>query len=167
MEPVRLVLVGASAALVRQVTGAFAEIDWTAVAGAAEALELLDRIGFDGVVIASDRERDRRQLARAARVPVAVLADLTGDGLPSFCEAIRVGPGYRARVFGERHRLTRREHDVLQLIARDLRRAEIADRLGISYWTVHAHIRHILIKCNLRRTAEIRELLEVGGDATD
>lgn len=46
--------------------------------------------------------------------------------------------------------LTRREADVLQLIARGKDNAQVADTLGISPHTVRTHVEHILTKLEVR-----------------
>ncbi len=50
--------------------------------------------------------------------------------------------------------LTRREREILQLVARGLGNKEIANKLYISENTVKTHIRHILEKLNLNNRAE-------------
>jgi two-component system, NarL family, response regulator LiaR len=45
--------------------------------------------------------------------------------------------------------LTEREVDVLKLVAQGLTDQEIADRLVVSRWTIHAHVRNILAKLHL------------------
>jgi DNA-binding NarL/FixJ family response regulator len=52
------------------------------------------------------------------------------------------------------HGLTRREHEILQLMAEGLRHADIAARLVISPKTVGTHSEHILRKLGVRSRAE-------------
>lgn len=46
--------------------------------------------------------------------------------------------------------LTRREHEILQLLAEGLVKKEIADRLNIGYSTVDTHVSHIYEKLEVR-----------------
>lgn len=59
--------------------------------------------------------------------------------------------------------LTRREHEVLALIAEGLCNSEIADRLCLSYETVKSHVRHIYEKLAVRhRTEAVVEAIKRG-----
>jgi DNA-binding NarL/FixJ family response regulator len=59
--------------------------------------------------------------------------------------------------------LTRREVEVLQLIADGLTDAQVADRLVLSTRTVQAHLRSIYSKLNITtRTAATRYAMEHG-----
>lgn len=64
------------------------------------------------------------------------------------------GPDERSAL----HPLTRRETEVLALVARGIPSREIAHRLGITSATVRSHIQHILTKlgvCNRRQAAAL------------
>jgi DNA-binding CsgD family transcriptional regulator len=50
--------------------------------------------------------------------------------------------------------LSRRESEVLRLLAEDLTLGEIAERLGVSYVTVRNHVQHMLAKLGVHSTAE-------------
>ncbi len=50
--------------------------------------------------------------------------------------------------------LTKRELEILELVAQGLVNKEIGDRLAISYWTVKAHVRHIYEKLHVRTRSE-------------
>ncbi len=50
--------------------------------------------------------------------------------------------------------LTKRETEILELVAQGLVNKEIGDRLNISYWTVKAHVRHIYEKLHVRTRSE-------------
>lgn len=49
--------------------------------------------------------------------------------------------------------LTRRESDIVRLVAADLCNKQIADRLQISEWTVGTHMRRIFAKLGVRSRA--------------
>ena len=51
--------------------------------------------------------------------------------------------------------LTRRESEVLKLIADGLTNQEIADKLFISSWTVDSHRKNLLLKFNAKNTANL------------
>ena len=55
---------------------------------------------------------------------------------------------------GERPKLTRREGEVLQLLANGLAQPEIAKELVISSKTVSSHIQHILVKLGVHSRAQ-------------
>jgi DNA-binding NarL/FixJ family response regulator len=61
---------------------------------------------------------------------------------------------------GELSELTERERDVLRLLAEGALYKEIADQIGVSFHTVHNHIRHIYEKLHVRsRTQAINKFL--------
>ncbi len=55
--------------------------------------------------------------------------------------------------------LTRREHEVLVLIAAGHTNREMAENLVVSPETVKTHVRHVLNKFGVARKAEICELI--------
>ena len=55
--------------------------------------------------------------------------------------------------------LTRREREVLTLIAAGHTNREMAESLVVSPETVKTHVRHVLNKFGVARKAEIRELI--------
>jgi DNA-binding NarL/FixJ family response regulator len=62
--------------------------------------------------------------------------------------------------------LTPREQEVLDHLAKGFLYKEIADALGISYDTVHAHIRRIYEKLQVRsRTEAVAKHLNYGSSA--
>lgn len=62
-------------------------------------------------------------------------------------KGVQAGPGNHLPV------LTRRETEVLKLIAEGLTNQEIADKLFISSWTVDSHRKNLLMKFNAKNTA--------------
>lgn len=51
-------------------------------------------------------------------------------------------------------RLSRREREVLDLLAQDQNLYEIAEKLGVSYYTVRNHVQHVLGKMGVHSTLE-------------
>ncbi len=71
-----------------------------------------------------------------------------------------LGGGFVGRDKGNRAaargvRPTPRERKVLQLIAEGLSTKEIAERLGLSEHTIHAHRNHLMAKLGLRKAADL------------
>ena len=56
---------------------------------------------------------------------------------------------------GEIAKLTKREIEVVQLIAQGKDRKKIADELNVSIHTVDTHIRHIHVKTNTHSLTEV------------
>ena len=56
--------------------------------------------------------------------------------------------------FSTRKSLTPRETEIIELVAKGMSAAEIAERLGIGPCTVRTHIEHIKIKLDAKNTAE-------------
>jgi DNA-binding NarL/FixJ family response regulator len=99
--------------------------------------------------------------ARAADLVTAVRVVAAGDALlaPSVTRRLvadfaRSRPPDLRRKMPALERLTARETEVLQLIARGLSNAEIADTLVIAEQTVKTHVGHVLAKLGLRDRAQ-------------
>jgi two-component system nitrate/nitrite response regulator NarL len=107
-----------------------------------------------------------------ARLPLALRGVLDGEAAVPRALVGRVLQEFRAHQSG-RHaselarlgvQLTRREHEVLELLERDLQTSEIAGRLGISAVTVRRHVSEILRKLDVPdREAALRLLRSSGG----
>lgn len=86
--------------------------------------------------------------ARAEHARVSALAGLT------------VGP---PAAPGQLAALTRRGHEVADLVAQGLRDREIAERLGLSVRTVHRHVGTALRAVGARNRAELARMVAEGG----
>jgi len=51
--------------------------------------------------------------------------------------------------------LTKREREILNLVCQGLRYKEVADRLGLSQYTVAAHMQNMLVKTNTHSAANL------------
>lgn len=75
----------------------------------------------------------------------------------------RLQPAARPAPDADGPHLTRRENDVLQLIAKGFAYAEIAQHLGMSPNTVTSHIKHIYRKLQVRSRGEaVFEAMQLG-----
>lgn len=54
-----------------------------------------------------------------------------------------------------RHAISRREREVLALVAAGLTNREIAERLHLSPWTVKRHVANLLRKVGVRRRVQL------------
>ncbi len=99
------------------------------------------------------------------------------DGSMLACEVIRVEspegssgvlavlqpvsplPEQRLDSFADTHQLSRREHEVMQLLLEGLTTTAIADRLSISRHTVRDHLKHLYRKTETRSRAELVSLV--------
>jgi DNA-binding NarL/FixJ family response regulator len=107
------------------------------------------RAGAAGFVL---KDAPAEDLIRAVRTVAA------GEAWLDPAVAGRVIAGYRQAAPGPDagpppDRLTARERDVLELIARGLANGEVATQLGISEVTVKSHVGHIFTKLGLRDRA--------------
>ena len=68
------------------------------------------------------------------------------------------GPDTTAESIAARWRLSAREAEIGVLLARRLSDKEIAETLGISVWTVRAHVRHIFAKVGVSTRSELGQV---------
>jgi DNA-binding NarL/FixJ family response regulator len=74
---------------------------------------------------------------------------------PLFSHRSRDRSGRRAAADRATSRLTRREREVMMLIAEGLRTKDIAQKLGIASFTVRAHVRNIMEKLDMHTRLQI------------
>ena len=139
--------------------------------GIEAATKLKERAGVEPKIIALSAYADRRfvtemlragassyvtkssagtELVRAIRAVAAGETYICPEVAGALVSAMRDGPEK-----AEAPRLSRREREVLRLIAEGTRSPSIADRLHISLGTVEVHRRNIMRKLGLRSVAEL------------
>jgi DNA-binding NarL/FixJ family response regulator len=96
------------------------------------------------------KDAPRDQLVSAVRTIASGDALIAPSLLRRLVEDFVRRPAPGSRTPTELSDLTERELEVLKLIARGLSNAEIATTLFLSEATVRTHLRHILLKLNLR-----------------
>ena len=117
------------------------------------------------VVVSIDDTPGFAQRALAAGASAYVLKELAAEDLPEAVRAAAAGDEYVSEPVAERlsrarhalteGRLTRRETEVLRLIALGYTSTEIAERLSLSPRTIETHRAHIQHKLELRTRAEL------------
>lgn len=90
----------------------------------------------------------------AQKLAAAPLATAAANGLTGLGASLEEHLGARQADEVERAGLSRREHEVVQLVAEGLTNKEIADRLILSTRTIDAHVRSILHKLDCRTRTE-------------
>lgn len=88
---------------------------------------------------------------------VAAIEEVTAGGAPmSMSIARRVVQTFRkpAPELGEEGQLWPREVEILELLSKGFLKKEIADQLGISYWTVQTHVGRIYKKLHVHSRAQ-------------
>jgi len=109
------------------------------------------RAGASGFVMRDAALETLLRTIRLVRQGIKVLPrDLTGSLFSG------IG-GYRSRdrLLGPRVRLTRREHEVSELIADGLSNKEIAQRLNVATFTVKTHVHNVLHKLAVQTRAQV------------
>jgi ATP/maltotriose-dependent transcriptional regulator MalT len=96
--------------------------------------------------------------ASLAQLGATVPAEIVAQRMRSLGAAVPRGP--RRSTSANPGRLTEREAEVADLIARGLSNAEIAERLVLSTKTVGHHVSAVLGKLAVRRRAEVASVLE-------
>ena len=103
---------------------------------------------------------DPRLAANEARLAFTAFEDLGAAHDADEAAALLRGLGVRTARTGPRNlgRLTKREQEVVELLAEGLSNPEIAERLFLSRKTVEHHVARILSKLGLQRRAEVAAL---------
>ncbi len=125
------------------------------------------------VVVDGNPASVRNALATGAEAVVDVGSDVAeleaavraaADGRhyadPTLAAAVIAGPG---RSDGRSGGLTRRETDVLRLVADGRSNRDIGERLGISVRTVEAHCLHLMRKVGVRARRDLAQFAAAAG----
>lgn len=107
------------------------------------------RNGADGYLL---KDMDAEQLIEQIRIAATGRMALSPEVTQVLAEAIRVRPKPTGQV--QFSSLTKREKDVLRLIARGQTNKMIARKLAISEGTVKVHVKNLLHKLGLRSRVE-------------
>ena len=145
---------GGGAEVLRQVLPAAPEVKFLAlsVSDAAEDVIGTIRAGARGYVTKTISGRDLADAVRRVRAGDPVFSPrLAGFVLDAFSDR----PGAAPPTDPELDRLTRRERDVLRLLARGYSYREIAGELFISVKTVETHVSSVLRKTQLSNRYEL------------
>ena len=109
------------------------------------------RIGASGFMLKDARAEE---LTRAVRVVAAGDALLAPSITRRFIEEATRNRRPPARSSRELARLTAREREVMELVARGMSNAEIAEHLVVAEQTVKTHVGKVLAKLHLRDRAQ-------------
>jgi DNA-binding CsgD family transcriptional regulator len=143
---------------------------WTFAEGFGYAVErtiLLERLEAQSADVMRMVERTE-VMVRAYRDADVDLPDRDGRRDPSGVVIDLVAPAAIAREQRAVSLLTRREQEVLELMAEGATNAEIADRLVIAPGTVKSHVKHILRKLRAANRAEaVSRYLRLSPDSFD
>jgi two-component system NarL family response regulator len=139
--------------------------------GIEAAARLKERAGVDPKIIALSAYSDRRFATEMLRAGACsyVTKSSVGAELVRAIRAVASGQTYicpevagalvsamrDGQEKGESPRLSRREREVLRLIAEGTRSPSIAEQLNISLGTVEVHRRNIMRKLGLRTVADL------------
>lgn len=130
---------------------------------AAEAARAWDRLGipYDAATAlawSADPDQLRDAYVRLAALGATATARKVAAALAAAGVPVPRGPRRSTRA--NPGRLTEREAEVADLLARGLSNAEIAERLVLSTKTVSHHVSAVLGKLEVRRRAEVASVLE-------
>lgn len=108
------------------------------------------RRGADGYVLKDSIAGEIVQAVRTVRFGGRYLGELLTD-----CEAARYAQKTREDMNDPYESLTKREREILYLVAKGLKNREIAAILDISTRTAESHRAHIMRKLNLRNPVDL------------
>jgi DNA-binding CsgD family transcriptional regulator len=121
------------------------------------AIVSMKRIAVRGLPAAELRMAAAGRLGRDLHDKVIKTPALTLDGriAKARCLAVNLIDGESASAFPGSELLTRREHEVLALIAGSATNKEAAQQLGISQRTVETHRAHIMRKLAAKNSVDL------------
>ena len=90
---------------------------------------------------------------------IKVEAPEGSSGVLTLLQPVSPLPEQRLDSFADTHQLSRREHEVMQLLLEGLTTTAIAERLSISRHTVRDHLKHLYRKTDTRSRAELVSLV--------
>ena len=108
--------------------------------------------GASGYIL---KKTDKKELVTAIRTVSTGHTYFSSEVSAVLLNMYLTSGGHQKQVIKKKHltHLTKREQEILSLIAAEHTNQEIADKLFISYRTVEAHRRSLLEKLGLRNTA--------------
>lgn len=111
------------------------------------------KAGVSGFILKDATFADFAGTIRSVAAGASVLPPSVTGSL--FSQIIEKGGGRGHAKLAESVRMTRREREVIELIAEGLSNKEIAERLNIATFTVKSHVHNILDKLALRTRLQV------------
>ncbi len=124
---------------------------------AAYALFVLRKVSFDEIINNLTEAVIENPAAELA-VGAAVESDTGSGERQTFLE--------RCELIGEQYGLTKREREVMEMLARGRNRAYIEDKLVISRNTVNAHVKHVYAKLGIHSHQDLLDMVDQAGQSS-